>query len=127
MILPEPQINLPSTNTTYRYKIDTGTPQQASETQYPLLMAEFTRKVIGANSVCDVFTFGVSYHFSGHHFHMLKIMQVPPCALVIASQEYAAPKLGTQTRLSSAWRVQEYGGSQIVKLDPAPNEKFSHE
>ena len=35
-----------------RYKIDPVTPQPASEIQYQLFMAEFTRKVNSANSVC---------------------------------------------------------------------------
>ena len=44
-------------NTISRYKIDTGTPQQASEMQYPFFSAEKTGKVKSANSVCDVATF----------------------------------------------------------------------
>ena len=39
-----------SINITSRHKIDPGTPQQASEMQYPLVMAEFTNKVNSVNS-----------------------------------------------------------------------------
>jgi len=51
-------------NTTSRYKTNRGNPQQASEMQYPVSMAEFTRKVNSANSVCNVFTFVA--HMSQH-------------------------------------------------------------
>ena len=49
--------NLLLINTISWNKIDPGTPQQASEMQYPMFMVEFTRKLNGANSVCDVITF----------------------------------------------------------------------
>ena len=64
MIPPELQKNLLSINNTFRYKMDPGTPQQASEMQYPLLMAAFTTKVNSAKPVRDVFTFVVYYKIS---------------------------------------------------------------
>ena len=53
----DPPKNLLSIDIASRYKIDPRTPQQASEMQYAMFIAEFMRKVNSANSVYDVFTF----------------------------------------------------------------------
>ena len=69
MIPLEAQIFFLSINPTSRYKIDPGTPQQAVEMQYTSLMAEFTREVNSANSMCDVTTFvGYSNIFESPSF-----------------------------------------------------------
>ena len=103
LIPPEPQAKkiFPIIiNTIYKYKIDPKTPQQASKMQFPLCIAEFTRQVNSANSVCDVFSFVACLLISVKLWHDFPLYGMNYSTLVqMTDGVWTPPKLFCRLRL----------------------------